>query len=305
MRKLLLSLCLTLFAATIMAVPAKRGIYRTLRLANGTEVRAQLCGDEHIHFFRADDGTCYVADGNGTYTLADMSKLSANAEKRRAPLAARRGKAFAKRMSKRMGAVKKASAATPPTFPELSDGFYGKKKGLIILAQFPDQPFAGGHTQAFYKKLANQENYTEGKFVGSVHDFFHDQSNGQFDLSFDVVGPVTLSHNSTYYGENDYYTDDDKHAGQMVAEACLAVKDQVDWKQYDWDGDDEADQVFVLYAGYGEAGYGEAETVWPHMYYLSESDYGKSLNMNGTVVDTYACSNELSLDAEEQPTDAA
>ena len=171
MRKLLLSLCLTLFAATIMAVPAKRGIYRTLRLANGTEVRAQLCGDEHIHFFRADDGTCYVADGNGTYTLADMSKLSANAEKRRAPLAARRGKAFAKRMSKRMGAVKKASAATTPTFPELSDGFYGKKKGLIILAQFPDQPFAGGHTQAFYNKLANQENYTEGKFVGSVHDF--------------------------------------------------------------------------------------------------------------------------------------
>lgn len=303
MRKLLLSLCLTLFAATMMAVPAKRGIYRTLRLANGTEVRAQLCGDEHIHFFRADDGTCYVADGNGTYTLADMSKLSANAEKRRAPLAARRGKAFAKRMSKRMGAVRKASTATTPTFPELTDGFYGKKKGLIILAQFPDQTFASGHTQAFYNKLANQENYTEGKFVGSVHDFFHDQSNGQFDLTFDVVGPVTLSENSTYYGENDRASKDDKHAGQMVAEACLAVKDKVDWKQYDWDGDHEADQVFVLYAGYGEADYGEAETVWPHMYYLKESDYGKSLNMNGTVVDTYACSNELSLDADEQPTD--
>lgn len=114
---------------------------------------------------------------------------------------------------------------------------------------------------------------------------------------------LTLSQNSTYYGENEYKTNEDKHAGQMVAEACLAVKDQVDWKQYDWDGDGEADQVFVLYAGYGEADYGEAETVWPHMYYLKESDYGKSLNMNGTVVDTYACSNELSLDADEQPTD--
>lgn len=165
MRKLLLSLCLTLFAATIMAVPAKRGIYRTLRLANGTEVRAQLCGDEHIHFFRADDGTCYVADGNGTYTLADMSKLSANAEKRRAPLAARRGKAFAKRMSKRMGAVKKASAATTPTFPELSDGFYGKKKGLIILAQFPDQPFAGGHTALDEHRNMPME---EAKELGAV-----------------------------------------------------------------------------------------------------------------------------------------
>ena len=75
MRKLLLSLCLTLFAATMMAVPAKRGIYRTLRLANGTEVRAQLCGDEPIHFFRADDGTCYVADGTGTYTFTVESYL--------------------------------------------------------------------------------------------------------------------------------------------------------------------------------------------------------------------------------------
>lgn len=294
MRKLLLSLCLTLFAATMMAVPAKRGIYRTLRLANGTEVRAQLCGDEHIHFFRADDGTCYVADGNGTYTLADMSKLSANAEKRRAPLAARRGKAFAKRMSKRMGAVRKASTATTPTFPELTDGFYGKKKGLIILAQFPDQTFASGHTQAFYNKLANQENYTEGKFVGSVHDFFHDQSNGQFDLTFDVVGPVTLSENSTYYGENDRASKDDKHAGQMVAEACLAVKDEVDWKQYDWDGDGEADQVFCIYAGYSEADDMGDDYIWPHMYYLSAGDYGSSLNMNGTVVNTYACSNEIS-----------
>lgn len=289
MRKLLLSLCLTLFAATMMAVPAKRGIYRTLRLANGTEVRAQLCGDEHIHFFRADDGTCYVADGNGTYTLADMSKLSANAEKRRAPLAARRGKAFAKRMSKRMGAVKKTSAATTPTFPELTDGFYGKKKGLIILAQFPDQPFASGHTQAFYNKLANQENYTEGNFVGSVHDFFHDQSNGQFDLTFDVVGPVTLSENSTYYGENDRASKDDKHAGQMVAEACLAVKDKVDWKQYDWDGDGLVEEVFVLYAGHGQATYPQdPDLVWPH-----KSAIDPLTVADGVKVSVYACSCEL------------
>ena len=80
----------------------------------------------------------------------------------------------------------------------------------------------------------------------------------------------------------------------MVAEACLwAATQGVDFSKYDWDGDGEVDQVFVLYAGKGEADGGAASTVWPHMYYLSESDYGKSLSFNGVTVDTYACSAEL------------
>lgn len=87
MRKLLFSLCLTLFAATMSAVPARKGNYRTLRLTDGTEVRAQLCGDEHMRFYRADNGTCYVAAGNNTYTVADLDALRVKAQKRRAPLA--------------------------------------------------------------------------------------------------------------------------------------------------------------------------------------------------------------------------
>ena len=304
MRKTLLSLCLALFAATMVAAPAKRGIYRTLRLADGTEVKAQLCGDEHMRFFRADEGTCYVSNGDGTYAVADMDGLRSNAQKRREPLAKRMGQRLEQRIGKRMAAIRNANATvTTPTYPELTDGFYGKKRGIIILAQFPDQKFATNHTQAFYEKLANKENYTEGNFLGSVHDYFNDQSNGQFDLTFDVVGPVTLSKNSTYYGQNDSESDEDMYAGEMVAEACKAVKDKVDWSQYDWDGDGEADQVFVLYAGYGEADYGSENTVWPHMYWLSESDYGKKLDMNGTTIDTYACSNELTLGSDGQPTD--
>lgn len=39
-------------------------------------------------------------------------------------------------------------------------------------------------------------------FNGSVKDYFKAQSYGQFELDFDVAGPVTLPKSYTYYGEN-------------------------------------------------------------------------------------------------------
>jgi hypothetical protein len=42
--------------------------------------------------------------------------------------------------------------------------------------------------------MANEEGFKhELGFKGSVHDYFKDQSGGQFLLDFDVVGPVQLS----------------------------------------------------------------------------------------------------------------
>lgn len=88
----------------------------------------------------------------------------------------------------------------------------------------------------------------------------------------------------------------DAHAGEMVAEACKAVADQVNFADYDWASDGEVDQVFVLYSGLGEAAGGSADTVWPHMWNLADSDYGQSLDIDGVRVNTYACSCEMTLD---------
>lgn len=71
-------------------------------------------------------------------------------------------------------------------------------------------------------------------------------------MSFDVVGPVTVSKNMADYGGNDD-SGNDKDPGGMVYEACRLVADKVNFADYDWDGDGEVDQVFVIYAGYGEA----------------------------------------------------
>ena len=260
-----------------MAVPAKPGVWRTISLTDGTQVKVQLVGDEFMHYYQSADGTRYLYDAaSATYQVYSDSQFSNSRRK----AVARRAKA-----NKRRAVRRKAN---------VTNIFQGTKKGLIILAQFTDSKFQSGHDRALYNKIANAENYTDNGFKGSVKDYFKAQSAGQFELDFDVVGICQLKNPCSYYGGNDAYTGDDLHAGEMVAEACQwAATQGVDFSKYDWDGDGEVDQVFVLYAGKGEADGGAVSTIWPHEFALSASDYGKSLSLSGVTVDTYACSAEL------------
>ena len=268
-------LCLVL---SVWAVPAKRGVWCSLSLVDGTEVKAQLVGDEFLHYYVSEDDTKYVQDeATGLYRkMTDEVTAQRRAAVRRAQAQGRQ---------KRM--LRKAQA---------SNVFQGTKKGLIILVQFTDSKFKSGHDLALYERIANDENYSGNNFRGSIKDYFKAQSHGLFELDFDVAGICQLQHTYAYYGKNS--NDNDVRAGQMVAEACLwAHEHGTDFSKYDWDGDGEVDQVFVLYAGHGEASYDkDPDTIWPHMHYLSASDYGKSLSLDGVTVDTYACSSELNGD---------
>lgn len=268
-------LCLVL---SVWAVPAKRGVWCSLSLVDGTEVKAQLVGDEFLHYYVSEDDTKYVQDeSTGLYRkMTDEVTAQRRAAVRRAQAQGRQ---------KRM--LRKAQA---------SNVFQGTKKGLIILVQFTDSKFKSGHDLALYERIANDENYSGNNFRGSIKDYFKAQSHGQFELDFDVAGICQLQHPYAYYGKNNSQKEDVK-PGEMVAEACLwAHEHGINFSKYDWNGDGEVDQVFVLYAGHGEASYKDANTIWPHMYYLSASDYGKPLSLDGVTVDTYACSSELNGD---------
>jgi len=133
--------------------------------------------------------------------------------------------------------------------------------------------------------------------VGSVHDYFYDQSYGQFDLTFDVVGPVTLSKEYGYYGENDNNGNDKRPATMVIETVKLADALGVDFSKYDWDGDGEVDQVFLVYAGTGEADSNVEDEIWPHEYTLTDSKYFKDgdgpQTIDGVVIDTYAATCEL------------
>ena len=296
MKKIIAMLSLALAASTTFAVPAKQA-KKTLTLADGTQVVATQMGDEYMNWWQADNGMRYVEsqDKEGVYEAANMDVMAAHAQMRRAIIGEKR--------AKRLNSVVKPvnmSFSSGQQRVQIGDEhitYTGKKKGIIILVQFPNQKFETGHDNAYYKMVANEKGLThEDGYVGSVTDYFLSQSNGQFELDFDIAGPYTLSHTSSYYGKNDGANIDTK-VGYMIQEGCdAAVADGFNFNDYDWDGDGYADQVFVLYAGLGEASGGDAKTVWPHEYQIRYTCVGKVLNYTAEgkgKVDTYACANEM------------
>ena len=276
MKKLFMALSLVLSSTGAMAIPAQKGLWKTLTLSDGTQVNAQLMGDEHMHYWQTEDGRQLSETSFGYYADADMQQLNAMAQARRQTLK------YNRRNNGRLNAI-----------GDFMD-YKGQKKGLIILVEFQNMKFQESNDQARYDRICNEPGYSEGSFKGSVYDYFYDQSYGQFELNFDVVGPVEMPKNYSYYGQDQGGSGDDAHPGEMVAAACEAVVDEVNFADYDWDGDGRVDQVMCIYAGQGQADGGASNTIWPHEWELSSSDYGQELVLDGVTIDTYAVANERS-----------
>ncbi len=271
------------FSIAAHAVPAKRGQWRVLTLGNGQTVRAEARGDEAARFWQSADGTCYMLD-EASGTFSEVSSDSINTLRRA-------------RQKVQTAPAKRRAAATQSSdssIPGSTGNYLGNKKGLVILVEFSNKSFTVSDPQSFYDRACNEEGFSEEGFKSSVADYFKAQSGGLFELDFDVVGPVQMSQPYSYYGRND-----DANAPVMVHDACVAVDSLVNFADYDWDGDGEAEEVFVLYAGYGEAdNTDQSSLIWPHMYALSGLTYyaRNPLTLDGTLIDVYACSNELNSD---------
>lgn len=289
MKKLYLMLSMLFaFGIAANAVPAKK-LQKVITLANGTQVSVELRGDEYLSWWEGTDGTAYRA------TADDAVFEAFDLEAQKPAAAARRARAEQGRVA-RLARVKNSLKGADDKMRGLGGDhitYKGVKKGLVVLVDFKNKKFADGHDLEYYKNVINGKDFSDEEegYVGSVRDYFLAQSNGQFELDFDVVGPVTMSKNYGYYGNDGAYQKDEK-VYEMIKEACDGIQDKVNLKDYDWDGDGEADQVFFLYAGLGQASGGSAGTVWPHESELRYWPCGV-LSYSTGKINTYACANEL------------
>lgn len=313
-----------MLAASAFAVPAKR-VKRQVQQPDGSVLTVMLRGDENFHYTSTEDGQPLVQRADGAYcyaTLDSNGKLTASAqvahdvESRGAAelsflnyytaesqkvrsLGMERAKQRNARRLARLANRGVVDASGKPVRRVMAGatggegiGVTGKRKGLVILVNFKDKKMQSKHTQAEWNDYFNKVGYNKYGNNGSVHDYFYAQSYGKLDLEFDVIGPVTVSKNMASYGANDAQGNDIDPAG-MIKEACeLAyAKEKMDMSQYDRDGDGAVDQVYVIYAGYGEAAGGEPNTIWPHEWDIQGGGY--SLVLGGQRIRTYACSSEL------------
>lgn len=278
MKKIGLIVAFCAVMGSVWAIPARRGgIVKTQ--PDGSEIVVYQHGDEHFHWMTNEQGEWLHMDEDGFYHVTEALSKEAIA---------------AKRAASPMQVKPKNEVASPLNIAP---------RGLIILVNFADLAFT--ETIEEMDSMHNGMNYTRdyeyvyrGKTYqvsseGSARQYFYDASFGQYNPQFDVIGPVTVSREYAYYGKNNVNTQFDQRPWEMIKEACVIADTllDVDFTQYDNDNDGIVDFVYVIYAGYGEADGGGANTIWPHSYQLSAA--GAYCRLDGVRVDLYACGNEI------------
>ena len=299
MRKvLLLSLCL-LFAGSMFnqtsAVPAYPKPV-TFTQADGTKLTLIMRGDEHHKWAQTTDGytLLYNAKGEFEYAVVDGKgdavpsgvKVSDIANRKSNEIAllqnTRKGIGFSESQINLIKQIKQMRAqqnAQQRAFPTT-----GARKLICILMGFKDKAFT--KTQADINNLFNQVGYSAGGATGSVKDFYNENSWGQFNLTVTVAGPYTAANNMSYYGGNDA-SGNDSNPRALVTEGVNAADADVNFADFDNDGDGAVDGVYVLFAGYGEEAGASANCIWSHAWNIT------TVTKDGKTISKYSCSPEL------------
>ena len=150
-----------------------------------------------------------------------------------------------------------------------TEAYMGNRHQLVVLVSFADLKFMQDNPLPVWDRILNEEGYHDGDYVGSVHDYFYDQSYHQFDLMFDLLYVEVPSSRVKYRST----ATDDENSKYLINDIVdvLHTRD-IDWSPYDWNDDGEIDQLLVIYAGKGMNIDGDNNTIWPHQWWLSEHD---------------------------------
>lgn len=253
----------SLFSAGLWAFPANPTPYSidnagdSLTLRNG--------GDEHYRYTQTVDGYLVISDSDGVYYYVDEEGEASSVKAKNANLRDAFDKSFLQKLDK--SKVRKSHQKKNPNKLERPDQNREEKKSdwvpsaenTIPLLRLPSanahatgtnrfpvllvaSPSASNADSAKYWNQLNQVGYTENNHLGSVKDYFRDQSHGIFVPTFDIY-LVSVSNSLSSY-TNSVHT--------LIEEAIATLKvnyPNFDPSLYDSDGDGDIDATGVLYAG--------------------------------------------------------
>lgn len=181
-----------------------------------------------------------------------------------------------------LSSIRKQTAATKSGTTSIT------QKGLALLVEFSDTKFR--YTKEHFVKLLNEKGY---KGTGSAKDYFEDQFGQGWEFQFEVSDIITLGYPAEHYGKNNA-DDQDIRPWDMIAEACSAADEQINFAKFDQDNDGYVDNVYVFYAGLSEAeNTDKPDLIWPHQYYIYRGIPNINLKLDGKQIDRYACSAEI------------
>jgi immune inhibitor A len=195
----------------------------------------------------------------------------------------------------RLQSVSAALAVEPLTIPGLNEGIFyapeilpsnvvnlapsqavrkrpttGTLRCLVLLVEFSDNK--GTLPATHFKNMLFSQGANPG---GSMHEYYNETSCGKLDLQGDVVGWISLPQPYSYYvagqsGTGTY----PRNTQKMVEDALAIAQQQVNFQQFDQDGDGYLDGLFVIHAGGG----GETDPslttrkdkIWSHQWNIPQ-----------------------------------
>ena len=296
---------LTTWAAKAESIPVQ------VRQADGSVITVILRGDEHINWYTTLDGVLLVQGTDNNYYIGKVEKSGnliatqqlahealTRSQAERNLIAKQDKEKFFAYVNKVAEESENAYNNSPLTRGPIVDSGYGgvpyfphtgSPKALVILAEFQDTTFTIQDTKkVFTNYLMNEDHFTDSRYgqnqnYKGVRGYFKDCSYGKFTPEFNVVGPVKLPREQTYYGEGD------DNIEALMEDACSAIDNIVNFADYDANNDGMVDLVYVIYAGHS-ANYGgnKVTDIWP-----KSSTVNTTNTYDGKRIRRYGVSNEL------------
>lgn len=253
---------LMIFAIAAHAVPAMPGSFKRIQ-PDGSVITLTVHGDEFFAWYTDASGSVVEKEADGFYRPVPYSAEEHLARLRRAS---------ADRRKINDNSIWSSYENPPETN-------FGDRKVLVILTNFTDSVFTINDPRTRFYNMLNQSGYSENGGRGSVRDFFLENSHNQYRPSFDVYGPVDLSHSSAWYTKNG--------ARNALTEACQLLDGEINFADYDTDKDGTIDMVLFYYPGHNpaEGGADKNEAIWPH----KSTAYG---TFDGVKLGNYFCTSE-------------
>ncbi len=292
------------------AVPAYPKPVRVTQ-SDGTQITIRTYGDEYHHYTLSDEGYTLTGGPGGDYyyaTLAADGTLVPTSVK--AKPVAKLDKAERAEISKIQKGIKPTAASPLKQLMEMRAAraaashaakasvggnnapgritttvTTGKRKWPIILVQFSDIKFTVTNPSTAISNLLNQKGYSVNGSTGSAWDYYHENSDGQFDPEFVVYGPYTASKSASYYAGNSGTA----RVAELLIEVCKLADKDINFADYNAGG--VIQDVILFYAGYNQAE-GASNTIWPH---CSSVGY-RGEYFDGVLLDGYGCFSELRMD---------
>ncbi|MDR1973803.1 MAG: M6 family metalloprotease domain-containing protein [Bacteroidales bacterium] len=281
------SCAMSLSFSALLAVPACPDPIEKTQ-PDGTKIIVKLYGDEHVHWMESTDGYTLMYNDKKEVVFATQdtsqdlipSNIVYRGKNKTAYMPAEQ-EAIEKiplklfYSNKQINLRKQIRQISPQ---KAQTAVLGEQHVLCLLANFSDKTLT--YTKADFENMMNQEGYTGGDNMGSVRDFYKENSYGKMSIAVTVGGPVTLPKTAAYYALGGNNHDEFALTTAQLADATVNFAD--------FAVVGTVPTFHILFAGYGDESVGDGKQIWSHA-----SGCVPLLLDNVWVGYRYSCSPEL------------